>query len=100
MGAIAATFAALLSDAIESVTLINPLLSFHELTQTPVYTWPLSTFIPGVLEHFDMPDVFRVLEEKHLHIIDPWNEVMEPWDKEACDDYIEKIGIDSNIILK
>jgi len=84
MGAVAAAFAALFAEGVEQVTLINTLLSFHELTQAPVYTWPLSHFIPGVLENFDIPDIFNVLEkEKPLRIIDPWNEVMEVWGKEA-----------------
>jgi hypothetical protein len=34
--------------------------------------WPLSAFVPGVLEKFDLPDCYRALEAKKLRLIAPW----------------------------
>ena len=36
------------------------------------YSWPLSAFLPGVLEHFDLPDCYRALQAKKLRQIEPW----------------------------
>lgn len=70
-GAIPATFAALLSDKVNQVTLKNALTSYSDVAQSEVYTWPLSTFVPGALLSFDLPDCYRALEAKKLRQIDP-----------------------------
>ena len=71
-GALAATFAALLSDQVTRVTLKNALTSYADVAESEEYTWPLSTFLPGVLERFDLPDCYRALAAKRLRQIDPW----------------------------
>jgi dienelactone hydrolase/pimeloyl-ACP methyl ester carboxylesterase len=71
-GAIPATFAAVLSDAVVQVTLKNALTSYSEVAESENYRWPLSTLLPGVLEQFDLPDCFRVLAAKQLRQIEPW----------------------------
>ncbi|HWC89651.1 MAG TPA: hypothetical protein VG433_08350 [Pirellulales bacterium] len=35
--------------------------------------WPLSSFVPGLLHRFDLPDVYRELGTKKLRQIEPWN---------------------------
>ena len=49
-GTIPATFAALLSDAVTQVTLKNALTSYADVAESENYAWPLSSFVPGVLE--------------------------------------------------
>jgi pimeloyl-ACP methyl ester carboxylesterase len=72
-GTLPATFAAVLAaDRVAQVTLKNALTSYAEIAESENYTWPLSSFVPGVLEGFDLPDCYRVLEEKKLRQIDPW----------------------------
>ncbi len=71
-GAIPATFAALQSDAVVQVTLKNALTSYGDVAQSEDYHWPLSTFLPGVLERFDLPDCYRALGAKKLRQIEPW----------------------------
>lgn len=68
-----ATFAAVLHPAVKQVTLTNALSSYYELTQQPVYVWPLSAMPWNVLNHFDLPDCYRALRRKHLRIVDPWD---------------------------
>jgi len=36
------------------------------------YQWPLSAFLPGVLEQFDLPACYRALGAKKLRQIEPW----------------------------
>ncbi len=72
-GALPATFAALISDAVGQVTLKNALTSYAEIAEGNDYRWPLATFVPGVLHELDLPDCYRALASKQLRQIDPWN---------------------------
>ena len=79
LGSVWATFAACLHPLVERVTLHNALLSYHELTQMPVYSWPLSSLLFGVLKDFDLPDCHRLLRAgKKLRIVAPWDGRMRP----------------------
>jgi pimeloyl-ACP methyl ester carboxylesterase len=71
-GAIPATFAALLADGVKQVTLKNALTSYGDTAESEEYRWPLSSFVPGVLEKFDLPDCYRALTTKQLRQIEPW----------------------------
>ena len=71
-GAVPATFAALLSDQVVQVTLKNALTSYRDVAESESYDWPLSSFVPHVLESFDLPDCYRALAAKHLRQIKPW----------------------------
>jgi hypothetical protein len=65
-GTLPATFAALLAETVAQVTLKNAPASYAEIAQAVVYQWPLSALLPNVLEHFDLPDCYRALEQKRL----------------------------------
>jgi dienelactone hydrolase len=71
-GAIPATFAALLAEGVKQVTLKNALTSYGDIAESEEYRWPLSSFVPGVLEKFDLPDCYRALAAKQLRQIEPW----------------------------
>jgi dienelactone hydrolase len=70
-GALPATFAAILSDQVKRVTLKNALTSYSEVAESEQYTWPLSAFLRGVLESFDLTDCYRTLKRKDLRMIEP-----------------------------
>jgi dienelactone hydrolase len=72
-GAIPATFAAVLSDHVEQVTLKNSLISYTDIAESETYAWPLSSLVPDILKSFDMPDCYRILRNKKLRQIDPWS---------------------------
>jgi hypothetical protein len=72
-----AAFAALLSDDVDTVTLRNALPSYHELTQVPVFRWPLSHLVRGILCELDLPDIYRALSDKRLRMVDPWDARMK-----------------------
>ncbi len=71
-GALPAAFASLLSQDVTQVTLKNALASYSELSQTEDYDWPYAVMLPNVLAKFDLTDVYRELESKRLHQIEPW----------------------------
>jgi dienelactone hydrolase len=71
-GALAATFAALLSDQVVQVTLKNALVSYAAIAESQDYHWPLATLLPNVLAKFDLPDCYRALAAKQLRQIAPW----------------------------
>ncbi len=72
-GTLPATFAALLSDDVTEVTLRHAPVSYAAIAETEDYEWPLSTFVPGVLATFDLPDCYRALAAKQLTQVEPWD---------------------------
>ena len=79
LGAIWSTFAACLHPLVKRVTLHNALRSYHELTQAPVQSWPMSSLVSGVLNDFDLPDCHRMLRaRKSLRLVQPWDSQMRP----------------------
>ena len=71
-GALAAGFAGLFSEDVKQVTLKNALGSYASVAETEDYKWPYAQLLPGVLERFDLPDVYRELKGKNLRQIDAW----------------------------
>ena len=100
LGAILAAFAATLHPLVKRVTLRNTLLSFHELTQTDFYDWPVSILPRETLLHFDLPDLYRSLRRKHLSIEQPWDERMKPWTKARLRQHARALGLAGEIFSK
>jgi dienelactone hydrolase len=71
-GALPATFAALYEEAVVQVTLKHALTSYQDVAESEHYSWPLSSFVPGVLEEFDLSDCYRALKRKKLRQIESW----------------------------
>lgn len=71
-GALAATFAALLSARVTQVTLKHALSSFSTVAETEDYHWPLATLLPAVLKHFDLPECYAQLQRKKIRSLEPW----------------------------
>ncbi len=69
-GAIPATFAAVLHDAVKQVTLKQALSSFQSVAESEDYNWPLPALVPGVLKRLDLPDCYRELGRKNLKQIE------------------------------
>ena len=71
-GTIPATLAAVVSDDVKQLTLKHALTSWSSVAEAERYKWPLSSFVPGVLKSFDLPDCYRVLAVKTLRQLEPW----------------------------
>ncbi len=63
-GCLPGGFAALLDDRVRSVTLRDPLESWHSVATEEHYEWPLSHMIFDVLKTWDLPDVWGALKPK------------------------------------
>lgn len=93
LGAITAAFAACLHPLVKQVTLYNALLSYHDLTQVPVQSWPWSSMVFGILKQFDLPDCYRELEGKKLTLVTPWTSQMRPWRRAGLRDHLKALGL-------
>lgn len=71
-GTIPATFTAVLSPLVTQVTLRHALTSYHAIAAADNYAWPLSSFVPGILKHFDLPDCYAAMQAQGLTQIEPW----------------------------
>lgn len=83
-GALPATFAAVLSDQVDRVTLKNALTSYSDVAESQDYAWPLSALVPNVLSAFDLPDCYEALEQKQLRQIEPWGPDARPVGREPA----------------
>ncbi len=70
-GTIPATFAALLADSVREVMLKNAPTSYAAVAESEEYSWPLSTFVDGILKQLDLPDCYRALAAKGLRQLEP-----------------------------
>ena len=78
-GTIPGALAALLDERVRQVTLIHAPTSYSELAEAPMQDWPFSAMLPGVLEAFDLTDLYRELKDRQLEISEPWNCQMAPY---------------------
>ena len=72
LGAIVAAFAAVLSDKVDTVMLINAPVSYQQMIEDVMTHWPLSHMPTGMLKVCDLPDIYHALGSK-LKIIDHWD---------------------------
>lgn len=65
-GTIAAAFAAVVDGGkdLTQVTLKQGLESFAAIAESEGYNWPLSCFVPAILERLDLPDCYEQLRQQ------------------------------------
>ena len=74
-GAVPGTVAALLSEKVQSLTLLDAPESYEKMIEKRVTYWPQSSMIPGVLSFTDLPEIYEAVKaEKPLNIINFVNE--------------------------
>jgi hypothetical protein len=61
-----ALFAAALNPAIKGLYLAGGLVSFQNLVETEVYKHPLANFVPGLLNHTDLPAVAASIAPRRI----------------------------------
>lgn len=57
MGGVVALHVAAADGNVAGVFSMNGLATFESLAADPEYTWPMEAFLPGVLEHYDLPEL-------------------------------------------
>lgn len=67
---LAALMAAVLDERIRSVLLTRMLVSYMSVVQSTDYSLPLDWFVPGILRHFDVPDLSAAVYPRPVWIVD------------------------------
>ncbi len=71
ISAIYAALAATLEDDVEGMVLEEPLLSFEQVVTTEVPAYRHEIILPGVLEQFDLPWVYKALSPMKVTLVNP-----------------------------
>lgn len=66
-----ALFAAALDKGIDAVYLSEALVSFQEVVDSEQYEHPFADFVPGILNHTDLPEVAASLAPRHIVLAGP-----------------------------
>ena len=96
-GALLAAYAALLHDAVASVTLQHAPLSYQAMTQVPLVAWPVASFPRGVLARFDLPDIYKALGRR-LTLEQPWDEGMQPLRGARLRRTLGEVGLPADLV--
>ncbi len=98
LGAIPAALAALLDKRVKQVTLRHAPISWSEMAETQMQTWPLSVMLPGALEAFDLPDVYRALAKRGLQLVQPMSAECKSMQKKSAVAKLEAAGLDAGLL--
>ena len=99
LGAVTALLAGVLEPRLRKVTLVNGLLSYHELTQVPIHGWPASAQVRGMLLHADLPDCCRALAGK-LALVQPWDAQMKPMPAGRARKRVRELGLSAGVLTR
>ncbi len=67
---LAALMAAVLDPRIRSILVTRMLVSYMSVVQSTDYSLPLDWFVPGILRHFDVPDLSAAVYPRPVWIVD------------------------------
>jgi len=102
-----ALHAAALDSRIKRLTLERSLVSWSSVVENPISYNQLSNVIPGVLKHYDLPDLTAMLAPLPLSILEPVDGMQRPISQDqlqrayaSCRASYAKAKAESNLILK
>ncbi|MFA6242101.1 MAG: hypothetical protein WC655_14295 [Candidatus Hydrogenedentales bacterium] len=84
LGAIVALHVAAIDGAVAGVVAADGLASFESLATSESYTWPHETFFPGILRHYDLPEMIVALKVPVL-VLNPMNAQRTSLSQDECD---------------
>jgi cephalosporin-C deacetylase-like acetyl esterase len=67
---LAALIATVLDKRARSILLTRTLVSYMSLVESKDYSLPLEWFVPGILRHFDIPDLVAAVHPRPVWIVD------------------------------
>jgi len=97
-GAIVAALAALLDERVRQVTLKHAPISWREMAETEMQNWPLSAMLPYVLEHFDLPDVYRALAGRKLSLVQPLSAEGKAMQRKTAREKLKAAGLPARLL--
>ena len=71
MGALYSAFAGVLTNEITQFVLEEPLISFESVVMADVPAYSHEVILPGILEKFDMDQVYQSLCQRPVSVINP-----------------------------
>jgi cephalosporin-C deacetylase-like acetyl esterase len=71
LGSVPTLLAAAFDQRIQSIELIRMLASYRSVVESPVHRGVLENVVPGVLRHFDLPDLVKALGPRVARVTDP-----------------------------
>ena len=74
-GGLIALYAAALDDRIRSAAATRSLISYEAIVENELYTHRFSSFAPGALRDFDLPEVAALVAPRPLLLLNPVDEV-------------------------
>lgn len=77
MGAVVALHVAVIDGRVRAVVADSPLASFRLLAEAESYAWDAGAFFPGVLRHYDLPELAATLKSPLL-LINPLDAQKRP----------------------
>jgi pimeloyl-ACP methyl ester carboxylesterase len=70
---LAALMAAALDRRVRSVLLTRTVVSYMSVVHSTDYSLPLDWFVPGILQHFDLPDISASITPRPVWLVDSIN---------------------------
>jgi pimeloyl-ACP methyl ester carboxylesterase len=83
-GAIVALHAAALDGGVQGVVLANALATYRSVVDAPRYLQPVADFLPGVLLHYDLPDLAGALAPARVLVLNPQDATAAPLPQPAA----------------
>jgi len=80
------------------VTLKHAPISWREMAETEMQSWPLSAMLPHALEHFDLPDVYRALAAKKLSLVQPLSAEGRRMQKKTARENLKAAGLPARLL--
>lgn len=98
IGSLVVALAALFCPFVSLIRLLNAPVSYqHGMLAKGLTRWPLSHMVPGALEMFDLPDVYRILAERDFSIINPWDHMFCPLSPEQLAQEASACGLPGSL---
>jgi pimeloyl-ACP methyl ester carboxylesterase len=83
-GGLVALHAAALSDKITKVRVVNALVSWENVVETPLSIDQLTQAVPGALAKYDLPQLAKMIAPRKLEIVNPVDATGKPLSADAA----------------
>ena len=100
IGAIVALHTALLAGDVKRVICLDMLSHYGAMTEKFPFSWRQSIIIPGVLRHYDLPELAAAMAGVKVTVIDPLDARKQPVAQKdadelyACSGAVVRCGVD------
>ena len=99
LGAIVALHVAAVDGSVAGAVAADGLASFEQLASAESYAWPHEAFFPGVLKHYDLPELLASLRIPAL-VLNPMSAQRDSLDQNECGKVYEVLKDKSNVRIQ